>query len=144
VVSVTDPYSRNLGFLKRQSPSLQRTQPSSCLVTPFHMRMESNPTAETLCGLYIGTFAVFPSVRHTKYSDILQRVVLKVNRRFEGTCRLHFQGQRTFYFLYASFFLRLFFYPEDGSEIYLRNLGCLSTTYTALYLTNKNNSQASL
>jgi hypothetical protein len=36
------------------------------------------------------------------------------------------------YLLHADFLLRLFFDPEDGGEIFLRNVGCLSTDYTAL------------
>jgi hypothetical protein len=34
---------------------------------------------------------------------------------------------------HAGFFLGLFFDPEDGGDIFLRNVGWLSTGYTALY-----------
>jgi hypothetical protein len=35
--------------------------------------------------------------------------------------------------LYASFLLNLFFDPADGGDMFLRNIGWLSTDYTALY-----------
>jgi hypothetical protein len=33
----------------------------------------------------------------------------------------------------SGFLLCLFFYPEDGGDMFLRNVGWLSTDYTALY-----------
>jgi hypothetical protein len=39
---------------------------------------------------------------------------------------------RAFYQLQAGFLLGLFFNPEDGDEIFLRNVGWLSTDYTKL------------
>jgi hypothetical protein len=33
----------------------------------------------------------------------------------------------------AGFLLGIFFDPEDGSDTFLRNVGCLSRDYTALY-----------
>jgi hypothetical protein len=36
-------------------------------------------------------------------------------------------------FFYAGFLLSLYFDPEDGGDMFLRNVGCLSTDYTALY-----------
>jgi hypothetical protein len=36
--------------------------------------------------------------------------------------------------LHARFFLGLFFYPEDGGDIFLQNVIWLSADYTALYL----------
>jgi hypothetical protein len=38
-----------------------------------------------------------------------------------------------FYLLHAGFFLGVLFDPEDGSYIVLRNVGCFSTDYRALY-----------
>jgi hypothetical protein len=35
--------------------------------------------------------------------------------------------------LHPGFLLGLFFDPEEGSDIFLRNVGRLSTDYTALY-----------
>jgi hypothetical protein len=37
------------------------------------------------------------------------------------------------YLLHAGFLLGLFLYHEDGSDVFLRNVGWLSTDYTALY-----------
>jgi hypothetical protein len=44
---------------------------------------------------------------------------LKINRRFGGTCRL----------FHAGFLLGLFFDPEDEGDVFLRNVGRLSTDY---------------
>jgi hypothetical protein len=54
--------------------------------------------------------------------DITPCSLLKVNRRFGGTCRC-FQ---------AGFLLGLFFDPEEEGDMFRRNLGYLSTDYTAL------------
>jgi hypothetical protein len=35
--------------------------------------------------------------------------------------------------LHAGFFLGLFLDPEDGGEVFLQNVGCLTTDHTALY-----------
>jgi hypothetical protein len=37
------------------------------------------------------------------------------------------------YLLHAGFMLGVLFDPEDGGDIFLRNVGRLSTDYTALY-----------
>jgi hypothetical protein len=39
---------------------------------------------------------------------------------------------------HAAFLLGLFFDPEDGSDMLLRNVGLLSTDYTALYPRRQN------
>jgi hypothetical protein len=64
---------------------------------------------------------------------------LKANRRFGGTCRLHIQGRRISqarnqrdYLLHAGFLHGVFCDPEYGSDMFLRNVGWLSTDYTAL------------
>jgi hypothetical protein len=36
------------------------------------------------------------------------------------------------YLLHSSFYLGSFFHPEDGGEIFLRNVSLLSTDYTML------------
>jgi hypothetical protein len=70
--------------------------------------------------------------------DITPCSPLKVNRRFGGTYRLHLQGrgmsrarnQRESRWQAE---LGLLSDPEDGGDMFLRNAGCLSTDYTALY-----------
>jgi hypothetical protein len=59
--------------------------------------------------------------------------LLKVNRCFEGTCRLNLQGRRIirarnqresrWQTELAGFLLSFFFDPEDGDGMFLRNLG---------------------
>jgi hypothetical protein len=41
------------------------------------------------------------------------------------------------YLLQAGFFLGLFFDPEDGGYMFLLNVGCLSTDFTALFIFQK-------
>jgi hypothetical protein len=40
--------------------------------------------------------------------------------------------------LATCFSLDLYLYPEDGAEIFIRNIGCLSTDYTGLYPRRRN------
>jgi hypothetical protein len=47
---------------------------------------------------------------------------MKVNLRFGGTYHLNFQGQKKPCF-HAGFLLGLFFDPEDGGDMLLRNVG---------------------
>jgi hypothetical protein len=71
---------------------------------------------------------------------------LKVNWRLGGKYRLHLQGRRInearkivkahdllTTFFRPCFFLGLFLDPNDGSEMFLRNVAWLSTDYTAFY-----------
>jgi hypothetical protein len=59
--------------------------------------------------------------RDTKKTYIFGAIMLcsglKVNSRFGGTCRLHC------YLLHAGFLLGLFFYPEDGGNMLLQDVG---------------------
>jgi hypothetical protein len=69
--------------------------------------------------------------------------LLNVNWRYGGTCYLHLQGKRISQarnqqssaccLLYASFLLGLFFYPEDGGNMFLLNVSWHSVDYMALY-----------
>jgi hypothetical protein len=56
---------------------------------------------------------------------------LKFNERF-GEKNLQV-ASRTFFVLHNDFLLGLFFDPEDGGDIFLRNVGWVSAVYTALY-----------
>jgi hypothetical protein len=67
---------------------------------------------------------------------ITQFSPLKVNRRFRGTYR-QLQGRISWVlatYVLAGIFLRLFD-PEDRGDMFLWNVGWLSTDYTALYTT---------
>jgi hypothetical protein len=69
--------------------------------------------------------------------------LLKVNGSFGRTCRLHLQSRRISLTrnqhdasrtaLRAGLLLGLFFDPEDEGNIFLRNVGLLSTDYTISY-----------
>jgi hypothetical protein len=86
---------------------------------------------------------------------------LRVNRRLAGTCCLHLQGKRIGRArkqrdskwqattslatrFHAGFLLGLFFDLENGSNMFFRNVGLLSTYYSVLCLKRKNSSQPSL
>jgi hypothetical protein len=43
------------------------------------------------------------------------------------------QAMKAIYLTHAGFLLGLFFYTENGGDMFLRNIGWLSTDYTALY-----------
>jgi hypothetical protein len=70
---------------------------------------------------------------------------VKTNRRFEGKCRVHLQGWRLSQarnqheagsaccLLHSGFFVGLLFDPEDWGGMFIRNVGWLSTEYTASY-----------
>jgi hypothetical protein len=75
--------------------------------------------------------------------DIASCSLLKVNRRFRGTCCLHLQGQsisqarnqleNKWQVKHAGFFLGLFFNPKNGVDMFLQNVGLLSMDYRMLY-----------
>jgi hypothetical protein len=97
---------------------------------------------------YVG-FEVLTAVvmKSTIFWDTTPCSPLNVNRRFGGTYRLHLQGrkissarnqresrwQAELLSLPPAFLLIIFFHPEDGGDMLLRNVGWLSTDYTALY-----------
>jgi hypothetical protein len=58
----------------------------------------------------------------TIFWDITSCSLLKVNRRFGGTYRLHLHLVLATCF-HAGFLLSLVFDPEDGGDIFLRNVG---------------------
>jgi hypothetical protein len=93
-------------------------------------------------------------MKSSSFWDITPCSPLKVNRRFGGTCCLHLQGRRikarkryeavskyrTAEIAISFWFLGLFFDPEDGGDMYLRNVGPLSADYIALYPRRQNSS----
>jgi hypothetical protein len=84
---------------------------------------------------YIGFEVLTTGVMKTS-RDIAPCSPLKVGRRLRGTRRIHLHGRsvsHACYLLHADFLLGLSFDPEDGGEMFLRNVGWLSTDYTALY-----------
>jgi hypothetical protein len=68
--------------------------------------------------------------------DVTLCTLLKVNWRFGGTCCLHLQDQRISQarnWREAGSKHGLFFGPEDGCDMFLRNVSWLSTAWMALY-----------
>jgi hypothetical protein len=79
-------------------------------------------------------------MKSTIFWEITPCSPLKINRRFGGTCRLHFHGRKIIQAInqcesrwQAELLLGIFFDPDYGSDIFLRNVGWISTGYTALY-----------
>jgi hypothetical protein len=81
-------------------------------------------------------------MKSTIFWDITQCIPLRVNPSFAGTYRFHLQGRKNelsrkpalnYVAIKAGFLFGLFFYPEDGGDMFFRNVGWHSTDYTALY-----------
>jgi hypothetical protein len=77
-------------------------------------------------------------MKSINFWDITPCGPLNVNRRFGGTYGLHHQGRRiaqqetrgcACHLIHADFLLGLFFDPEDVGDMFLRNVGLLSTDY---------------
>jgi hypothetical protein len=78
-------------------------------------------------------------MKSSVFWDIMPCSPLKLYRRFGGTCRLHLQRRRICQArsqrvaIRTNFLLSLLFDFEDGGDMFLRNVGTISTEYTALY-----------
>jgi hypothetical protein len=78
-------------------------------------------------------------VKNIIFWDVTPCSLLRCNRRFGETYRVHLQGRRKLYqhepastqMASKMFLLKFFFDPEDGGDVFLRNVGCISTDYTA-------------
>jgi hypothetical protein len=77
--------------------------------------------------LLFHTFSeIYSALLRVLSSGIKRRVVhLKSTDVSEKHCHL----------LHAGLILGLFFSPEDGNDVFLRNFGCLSPGYAAIYTT---------
>jgi hypothetical protein len=87
----------------------------------MHFGMYMNRKFLVVVGFGVLTAVVMKS---TIFWDIMSCSPLKVNRRFGGTYRLNFQGQRISRALlatcfHAGFLRGLFFDPEDGGDMFL-------------------------
>jgi hypothetical protein len=85
-------------------------------------------------------FEVFTAVvmKSIIFWDVTPCSLLRCNRRFGETYRLYLQGRRKFQQEPASkqvasilLLAEIFFDPEDGGDMFLRNVGSISTDYTA-------------
>jgi hypothetical protein len=86
---------------------------------------ENKPSKET---------ATANSLKSIIFWDVTPCNLLICNRRFGGTYRLHLQGRREFQQEPACkqvVLAEIFFDPEDGGDMFIRNVGCISTDYTA-------------
>jgi hypothetical protein len=79
--------------------------------------------------LLVAGFGVLRAVvlKGSIFWDITSCNPLKVNRRFGGTCAI------SCYLLHAGFLLEWFYNPEDGGDIFFRNISSLSTDDAMLY-----------
>jgi hypothetical protein len=66
-------------------------------------------------------------MKRSVFWDIISCSPLKVNRCFGGTCRLNLRHDTGSRQDYAGFVRSLFFDPEDGGGMFLRNVSWLST-----------------
>jgi hypothetical protein len=90
---------------------------------------------------YVGTEVLTAVVMKSSILwDITPCSPLKIKWCFGGICRLHLQDWRLSQARNQheagskQGLLFLLFNPEDGGEIFLRNVGWFSTDYTALYI----------
>jgi hypothetical protein len=68
---------------------------------------------------YFGTSVTNQNLKNIIFWDITPCSPLSFNRRFGETYRLHLQGR----IIACWFLLNFFFDPEDGGDMFLRNVG---------------------
>jgi hypothetical protein len=82
-----------------------------------------------LLHMYVGYEVLTAVIMNSlDFWDMTPCSLLKYNRCFGGTCRLHFQGRRIRQAINQSES-----WGQTGDYIFLRNVGWLPTDYTALY-----------
>jgi hypothetical protein len=113
------------------SVDFQRTTRSyiplvSCLAYSSILKMEAICSSETSVDFQRTTRSYIPLVSSLAYSSIL---------KMEAICssETSVDFQRTTRRYIAGFLLGLFFYPEDGGDVFLRNVSWHSMDYTMLY-----------
>jgi hypothetical protein len=72
----------------------------------------------------------FHSGGYEEYHLLGCDAVLRCNGRFGGAYR-RLAVYSACHLLTCWFLLKIFFDPEDGGDMFLRNVGCISTDYTA-------------
>jgi hypothetical protein len=73
-----------------------------------------------------------PAFKSPIFWDITPCSPVKVNRSLSGTRRLHLQSSSTLCLFHAGLLLGLLFNAEDGGDMFLRNIGWLSTNYNGI------------
>jgi hypothetical protein len=144
-ISVSWFIPQNLSVLfytaESQCPFLYRRISVSCFI-PQNLSVlvytaESVPSVVCPDGLssfvFVG-FEVLTEVvmKSTILWDITPCSALKINRRFGGTCRKKPAWKQVALlvtYFHAGFLLGLLFDSEDGNDMFLRNVGWLSTDY---------------
>jgi hypothetical protein len=125
-------------FAMREQENVQiKVAPSVLTCTHAYTRMLAACTWSTI----LTEFAAMIE-KSSIFWDITPCSQLKVNRRFGRICHHHIQSrkigpvrnQRECKWPQVGFLLGLFFDPEDGGDIFPRNISRLSTGYTVLYL----------
>jgi hypothetical protein len=119
--------------LSRRSASVSKT----CLLYPGplwqHRWTKRSILQIFLAYLRVGfEFLTAVVMKSSIFWDITPCSPLKVNWRFGGTCRLHLQGRKISRARNQRE-SRWQADPEDGGDMFLRNVGWNSTDYTASY-----------
>jgi hypothetical protein len=85
------------------------------------------PISLSFVGFEVSTAVVIKGII---FWDMTPCSPLSYNQRFGGTYRLHLQDRRN---RFSKTSKQAGGKPEDGDDMFLRNVGCNSTDYTASY-----------